>query len=70
MPYTPTWNNPYVTTNPYQQAQVMPTMQPMAQQFQQLQQPWNSVKVDGAPEAIRLVYSKTYDGLIERVRKL
>lgn len=49
MPYTPTWNNPYVTTNPYQQAQVMPTVQPMAQQFQQ---PWNSVKVDGAPEAM------------------
>lgn len=41
MPYTPTWNNPYTTTNPYQTQQVTPTVQyPMPYQ----QQPFNGIE--------------------------
>ena len=50
MPYTPTWNNPYVTSNPYQQSQVTPTVQyPMS-----YQQPVNGVvKVNGRDSALQ-----------------
>ena len=43
MPYMPTWNNQYLTTNPYQQP-VMPTVQPLSH----YQQPVNGIeKVSG-----------------------
>lgn len=44
-PYQSTWNNPYVTSNPYGASPVMPTMQPY-------QQPVNGiVKVNGRDSA-------------------
>ena len=47
MPYQPTWNNPYVTSNPYGASPVMPTMQPY-------QQPFNGiVKVNGPESAMQ-----------------
>ena len=51
MPYTPTWNNPYLAQNPYQQ--VMPSMsQPNV--MQQYQQPVNGViKVNGRDSAMQ-----------------
>lgn len=46
MPYTPTWNNPYLT-GPYPQSQVTPLMQPY-------QQPVNGVvKVNGRDSAMQ-----------------
>ena len=50
MPYNPTWNNPYVTTNPYGQAQYQPTVQPTMM----YQQPVNGiVKVNGRDSALQ-----------------
>lgn len=50
MPYTPTWNNPYVTTNPYQQPLISPTVQPSLQ----YQQPVNGItKVNGRDSALQ-----------------
>lgn len=44
-PYQSTWNNPYVTSNPYGASPVMPTMQPY-------QQPVNGIiKVNGRDSA-------------------
>ena len=49
-PYQPTWNNPYLAQlQGYQNQQAM---QQYPQQYQQQEQPWNSVKVDGAAEAM------------------
>lgn len=46
-PYQPTWNNPYVTSNPYGQTPVMPTVQPY-------QQPVNGItKVNGRDSAMQ-----------------
>lgn len=48
-PYTPTWNNPYATSNPYGQSQYQPTAQPMT-----YQQPVNGViKVNGRESALQ-----------------
>lgn len=47
MPYQSTWQNPYLTTNPYGQTPVMPTVQPY-------QQPVNGVvKVNGRDSAMQ-----------------
>ena len=46
-PYQSTWSNPYTTTNPYGQSQIMPTAQPY-------QQPVNGiVKVNGRDSAMQ-----------------
>lgn len=48
MPYTPTWNNPYLAQNPYQP--IIPS-----QNLQPYQQPVNSiVKVNGPQSAMQI----------------
>lgn len=50
MPYTPTWNNPYLTQNPYQPIIPSQTLQPY-------QQPVNGViKVNGRDSAMQYGY--------------
>ena len=58
MPYTPTWNSPYTTTNPYP---IQPTVQPTVQPYQTFgQQHWHpvgqSVKVNGPQSAMQFGY--------------
>lgn len=56
MPYQPTWNNPYLTHNPYQSMMQNQTVPQYQQQYQQsYQQPVNGItQVNGPQSALQI----------------